>query len=134
MTKEFVPYELAVKLKELGFDEPCFGYYHNLGSKQLLLSSKDLREDNNDSIEYFPSPTFSQVFRFFRDKHNIDAWVQPFVMTKSNCAMYLPDESYSYFIFKDGKYAGGEVDFIKFEEAEISCLNKVIEIVKKKNL
>ena len=36
MEKEFVPYELSIELKELGFDEPCFGgwdknkkwYYH----------------------------------------------------------------------------------------------------------
>ena len=27
MEKEFVPYELAVKLKELGFDDPCSGWY-----------------------------------------------------------------------------------------------------------
>ncbi len=27
MNKEFIPYEQALALKELGFDEPCFGYY-----------------------------------------------------------------------------------------------------------
>lgn len=27
MNKEFVPYEQALALKELGFDEPCFAYY-----------------------------------------------------------------------------------------------------------
>lgn len=27
MKKEFVTYEIALKLKELGFDEVCFGYY-----------------------------------------------------------------------------------------------------------
>ena len=27
MTKEFVPYEQVLELKELGFDEPCFKYY-----------------------------------------------------------------------------------------------------------
>ena len=27
MEKEFVPYELALRMKALGFDEPCFGYY-----------------------------------------------------------------------------------------------------------
>ena len=27
MDKEFFPYEEALALKELGFDEPCFGYY-----------------------------------------------------------------------------------------------------------
>ena len=27
MKKQFVTYEIALKLKELGFDEECFGYY-----------------------------------------------------------------------------------------------------------
>ena len=27
LQKEFVPYEIALKFKELGFDEPCFGWY-----------------------------------------------------------------------------------------------------------
>ena len=35
MKKEFVPYELAVKLKELGFDEPCLGNYR-LPSNRLI--------------------------------------------------------------------------------------------------
>jgi hypothetical protein len=30
MNKEFVPYEQALALKELGFNEPCFGNYNNL--------------------------------------------------------------------------------------------------------
>jgi hypothetical protein len=27
MKKEFISYEQALALKELGFDEPCFGYW-----------------------------------------------------------------------------------------------------------
>ena len=27
MKKQFVTYEIALKLKKLGFDEECFGYY-----------------------------------------------------------------------------------------------------------
>jgi hypothetical protein len=27
MKNEFIPYEQALALKGLGFDEPCFGYY-----------------------------------------------------------------------------------------------------------
>ena len=27
MDKEFIPYEQALALKELGFDEPCFRWY-----------------------------------------------------------------------------------------------------------
>ena len=30
MKKEFVPYELALELRELGFDEPCLLVYDRL--------------------------------------------------------------------------------------------------------
>ena len=29
MKEQFVTYEIALKLKELGFDEPCIAYYFN---------------------------------------------------------------------------------------------------------
>ena len=31
MEKEFVPYDLALELKELGFDETCFGSIDQIG-------------------------------------------------------------------------------------------------------
>lgn len=36
MNEDFVTYELAVKLKEKGFDEPCYGYYHRDGGDNSL--------------------------------------------------------------------------------------------------
>lgn len=38
MEKEFVPYEQALALKELGFDEPCLAW-HN--SKRLFINNYD---------------------------------------------------------------------------------------------
>lgn len=35
MKKEFIPKELAVKLKFLGFDEKCFGIYQDDTNKKL---------------------------------------------------------------------------------------------------
>ena len=29
MEKEFIPYEQALELKELGFNEPCFGWFRS---------------------------------------------------------------------------------------------------------
>jgi hypothetical protein len=29
MKNEFIPYEHALELKELGFDEPCLAYWYN---------------------------------------------------------------------------------------------------------
>lgn len=71
------------------------------------------------------------VFKFFREKYNINSWIQPFTSEKSNGFLYLPDESYSYFIFKDGLWVNDAVDFLEPEEAELECLKKLIEIVKK---
>ncbi len=28
MTKEFIPYQQGLQLKELGFDEPCWAWWH----------------------------------------------------------------------------------------------------------
>ena len=42
MIKEFVSYEIALALKELGFDEPCFTYYYNVTGKLRTNISIDI--------------------------------------------------------------------------------------------
>ena len=71
MEKEFVSYEMALALKELGFNEPCFTYYYNDSGKLRTNISIDI----DNGWTYFPNkksitlaPTFSQAFRFFRGK------------------------------------------------------------------
>lgn len=44
MNKDFVTYELAKKLNEKGFNEPCYGYYHCNGGNE----SSDAFEWLND--------------------------------------------------------------------------------------
>jgi len=126
MTNEFIPYEQALALKELGFGEPCFGYYFYNGAFKEWTLNIDNKSDEYTIV--IQAPTYSQAFRWFREKYNIDSWVQPFTSQKSNGHLYLPDESYSYFIFKDGVWVADGVDFLEPEEAELACLKKLIEI------
>lgn len=42
MKEEFVPYNLALKLKELGFDEGCLAYY----SKEAIYEDRDGNKTN----------------------------------------------------------------------------------------
>ena len=128
MEKEFVPYELAWELKQLGFNECCYGCFSHLDNRELRTS----RVYTNRVSENIAAPIFSQAFRWFREKYNIDAWVQPFVSEKQNGKPFLPDESYVYYIFKDGVYVDDAVNFLNYEEAELACLQKLIEIFKTK--
>lgn len=57
MEKEFVPYEQALAFKELGFDEPYFGFYLEDEPKKIY---KFWYDDNWD----IKAPTFSQAINF----------------------------------------------------------------------
>lgn len=64
---EFVTFEIAVKLKEKGFDYPCFGHYVN---SQLYVAHyhNAFHSDNKESID---APTISQVLKWLREEKKI---------------------------------------------------------------
>jgi hypothetical protein len=128
MQKEFIPYEQALELKELGYNQSDYLNWYNLKG-ELQWDSE--YSESEFSKKCCSAPLYQQAFRWFRDKHNIDAWVQPFMMEKHGTP-FLPDESYVYWIFKDGVLIADGVDFLNPEEAELACLKKLIEIVKEK--
>jgi hypothetical protein len=121
MNKEFNPYEQALALKELGFDEPCFGWYtlEGDGAKPIFVFEYCLKQD----IGLCLAPTFSQAFRWFREKHRLYSWITMELGNKSTFCWVLSGEHTST------QYAAY---FHTYEEAELSCLNKLIEIVKNK--
>ena len=124
MEKEFTPYELALELKELGFDEPCFGYWSNWAVQERFLLTCELgKEIESASINrkniLFKAPTFSQAFRWFREKYGLHSYI---------------DGAYPWFRFyinsNDNRWEGFK--HLTYEEAELECLKKLIEIVKNK--
>jgi hypothetical protein len=119
MEKEFVTYEQALALKELGFDERCFSRYYESG--KLADSLSYLHHNYFGQVN---APLKQQVFRWFREKYNLNG----FVFNYSKVWKWKIDligiscEDYSK-----------EIDFIyTYEEAESACLDKLIEICKNK--
>ena len=117
--KEFIPYQQASELKELGFDEPCFTYYyHDSGRIRTGLSihiNNGWTYKGTKRLETTLAPTFSQAFRWFREKHNLHHEIE------YNGFEYL------------GYVSEMTVNIYKtYEEAELACLKKLIEIVKNK--
>jgi len=126
MEKEFIPYEEALELKELGFDEPCFGYY-NVSNQELIEDLSNNRTGNDDS-RWASAPLYQQAFRWFRENYILDSIVQPTYSTKYQYRIFNVETKSKVQVY--GDYMGKE--FNTYEEAELACLKKLIELVKNK--
>ena len=116
LEKEFVPYEQALELNELGFNEECFAF-HDYYRKGAPLKIYDSQSDCSGE----PAPLYQQAFRWFREKYNL-----------KSCIMFRTsmEDNKEYY---DWLIKGQEVvyrHFNTYEEAELECLKKLIEIVK----
>jgi hypothetical protein len=115
MNKEFIPYEQALELKELGFNELCLFYYGDNEALRIYHQS----EIYDDLIG---APLYQQAFRWFREKYGIVGIVK------------FGTQEFTYNIYNNdaiGLLTKDSLDFNgTYEEAELACLKKLIEIVK----
>jgi len=127
MEKEFTPYEQALVLKELGFDEPCLAFYDGKETNQVYYNSvRNGSGDyepfkNNERLKWFGAPLYQQALRWFREKYNLK-----FHIREDNwnnwCSVYI--------LISDEHERVG--DYLTYEEAELECLKKLIQIIKNK--
>jgi hypothetical protein len=121
MIKEFIPYEQALALKELGFDDPCLAtidqtdFIHIKGTEYPIRGAMIY-----DTID---CPTYSQAFRWFREKYNL-------VFNFISYNIVKPGEYHWSITWNDEAKASGIVK--TYEEAELACLKKLIDIVERK--
>jgi hypothetical protein len=121
VNKDFTLHPEALELKQLGFDEPCFAYYLAGG-----IRFKEYKDSQNKNSAFYNNtvcsiPLYQQAFRWFREKHNLFGQVN----------------IHTYFIYN---ISNGDFKMVKeydklfetYEETELACLKKLIEIVKEK--
>ena len=150
MEKEFVPYKQSLELKELGFNEECFGYFDgncnfnftwkgpcNFSKerfKQSLFCDGSKADDDlyGNPLGWTSSPTFSQAFRWFRENYGLESSI----VFHENYLYLGKTNVYETIIEKRGensRYFFTPIEgFITYEDAELECLKKLIEIVKSK--
>jgi hypothetical protein len=122
MNKEFIPYTEALALKELGFDEPCFGYFDNTQVKGWLFDTKIKAET------LLFAPTYSQAFRWFRENHFLNYKIFRDGGYWIGVVNSFKDEDHSSPENKSNTYGLGVFD--TYPEAELECLRKLIELTK----
>jgi hypothetical protein len=129
--KDIAPYKESAAIKDLGFDEPCFGYYNGQGN---YIGEEGKTNSNCNKLgmhgAYCTAPTFSQSFRFFREKYNLFCQIQIDRTTEPKFCFNV--FQYEYF----GNYE--EIRIAEWylyrtpEEAELACLRLLIETVNRK--
>jgi hypothetical protein len=134
MKEEFLEYKEALALKEIGFDEPCFAGYNSKDRRNKQFTYPSTQDSNTTSKprvykEYssrgmndiIKTPTYQQAFKWFRNKHKILSFI---TYTKKDDFEWVMPNIY------DAPYA--QPYFSTYEEAELACIKKLIEIVKEK--
>ena len=115
MKKEFLPYELEVKLVELGFNEKTFDVHSDGWTQGFKVIKKPT-----------PKILFQQAFRFFREKYGLH-----YIICKN---IQMDGYGYREVILSPYMEENENTIFKTYEDAELECLKKLIEITKEKNV
>lgn len=146
--KEFVSYEIAAALKELGFDEPCLAVKHRDGTLcsipsftkdaqiegfNTITNSECIWENDKDSIggiQEVATPLKQQVFRWFRDIKLSDSCICRYQHIDDGGIYYYYVINHDYGVKEIRHY---EERFYSYEEAENACIDKLIELAKQQD-
>lgn len=141
MNEDFVPFELAEKLKEKGFRWDCFAYYMPHSDELIynvkpykgvtLYSFNSLRKELISS-DFIDAPTISQALKWLREVNKIHIEFVAAVCGYSYIVSDTPENGGTYrhcsAIEFEGLNDGGTWD--KYEEAAIAgieyCLDNLI--------
>jgi len=132
MENEFVTYEQAVALNELGCYGPLRFYsaYLNLREREIFVKMSD------HGRGYLSVPTKSKVFRWFREKYDIQGYIYSSTV-RGNKEGTKQFTGYVWningidmpFISTDARYELHDT----YEEAENACIDKLISICKQQD-
>lgn len=138
MENEFLPYELALALKELGFDEMCFAWYHHklIVSKDyhILEYEKCKNEESWITGKHCAAPLYQQAFRWFLKEYKLfpetTLWGDG-IGYMSQIKEIRQAEFLEVYMISLATPNRGIPNWDR-EVENIACLKKLIEIVKEK--
>lgn len=120
MKKEFLQYDLEVKLVELGFNEKTFDVHSDIVTSGFKIVKKPT-----------PRILFQQAFRFFREQLLLDSCIIPYWFIDGEYKV----KKYTYSIEPSNRFDEyfdcDSDEYDTYKEAEIACLVKLIEICRK---
>lgn len=138
MKKQFVPFKLSLKLRELGYNEPSLFCWDTVNKPPSLSNCPHLlRNSQLGGFENKPisAPLWQQAFDWFREEHDLLNHITTHLNTWGEDGALEESYGYRIMINKDGwKCEVWEKlsRFDTYEEAQSARLEKLIEITKSK--
>ena len=88
-----------------------------------LDENGNYKKSKTESFPIIAAPTYSQAFRWFREKYKLSGIIE------------IGTQEYSFIIFDEEKDSREITSSMNgsYEEAELACLDKLIEIVEERN-
>lgn len=131
MRKHFLGYKESLELKELGFNEFCYGHidpheYVDSLYSPLCMGEYNMEPNDDESDTLVACPMYFQAFDWFREEHGL--FVQPSV-TKD------PNGDWYWFSIEGGPKRTHVVEGSdEYGISEHKCIIELIEIIKNKLL
>lgn len=118
MNCDYVPYGIADGMRSIGFDEPCDRFFVAITRDGQIDYSNPILTQIRLNDDDIPAPSYRKAFKWFREKHELYPSIEKFSVGWI-----------SRWCHTDGSMGAiGKYD--NYEDAELACLRKLIELVK----
>lgn len=77
MKEQFVTYEIALALKELGFDKQCLAYFRQDGTLKFILNPSMCTNTQLKGVNLLAAPLWQQAIDWFREEKDIHVNITP---------------------------------------------------------
>lgn len=144
MKELFLPYNLSLALKEIGFDESCISYYYWYDKKEWRLNQEVMphsfwqnswftkevwaasmyKQKDKDFIGNVAAPLYDQVIEWFIKKHRLS--IEAVYLQHKHCWLTLA------YPIELGKEVGFSGTFQDRKNSLNAGLEKAIELIKQK--
>jgi len=121
MNHNFIPYPEALALKQLGFDEECFGYYED---GTFIFWYGSIQEP--EFLLNCTAPLYSQAFKFFRDNYKLAGHAELVNISHLGEHHEFKIINFSDYVDEDTTLVG--TGYSSHEEAELKGIQKLIEL------
>lgn len=130
INSQFIPYNLALKLKELGFNEECLMLWEHTDFWTNLVRPEEFKKVVSE--RYCQAPSWDQAFNWVRENHNLHSYIT--ATSLGDFAVFITDNYDKHLISNNKLYNNAVHCTYTYEEARQACLEKLIEYMQKESV